>query len=197
MENYKDVAKQIRELNWKSLNEKDLQKLMVLSTYAALEFADSLRLTLRTHPRDMQIKKMSKEELDTDNLHFEDYNGPGDHYNFLAHFITKHNLLTKRLKEVGLSYSDEIYRLPSEVKVMSIASREKELPGIFTQILKAPKWNAPGLPAYRYYLERHLELDGGENGHASMLKDITIDDRVEDFYKIRLDMYRIIPKLFS
>lgn len=198
VENYKLVVKSILELNWDSLEEEDLQQLMILSAYSALEFAESLKLTLRLYPRNSSLKEMADEELQTNNLSFGDYNKTGDHSQFLWHFINKYDLIKKfpALKKHGEDYIKKVKDLPQEVRVMSIVSREKELPGIFTRVLTARKWKTKGLAEFKYYLERHIFLDSHEGGHADMLSKFKIDNAVAEFYKIRFEMYKSIPKLF-
>lgn len=199
MENYKSYVNKIINLNWESLDQEDLQKLMILSAYSALEFAESLRKTVEMNPNNHALKEMADEELKTDTLSFEDYKEKGDHSDFLWHFIEKYNLFDKfkSLKEIGEAYIEKVRNLPDEIKVMSIVSREQELPGIFNKILTSKNWEADGLKEYKYYLEQHIELDSAEGGHADMLSNFDVDDKVSEFYKVRLEMYEAIPKLFS
>jgi len=199
MEDYKLVVKEILGLNWESLNEKELQKLMILSAFSALEFADSLRLTVNLNPKNSSLKKMADEELNTENLSFKDYHKRGDHSQFLWHFIDKYALIQKfpYIKKAGENYIKKVKTLSPEIRVMSIVSRENELPGIFTRVLTAKKWQAHGLPEFKYYLKRHIFLDSHEGGHADMLSAFKIDNRVADFYKIRLEVYKSIPELFK
>ena len=125
VENYKAVVKEILDLNWDSLNEEDLQKLMILSGYSALEFADSLRLTLKLYPKNGLLKEMADEELKTKNLSFGDYDTVGDHSQFLWYFIEKYLLIKKfpDLRKQGDEYIKKIKNLPEDVRVMSIVSR--------------------------------------------------------------------------
>ncbi len=196
---YKSIVREILSLNWESLEEEDLQKLMILSAFSALEFADSLRLTVKLNPKNSSLRKMADEELNTNNLSFGGHSKPGDHSQFLWHFIDKYGLMEKfpDIKKAGEDYIKKVTSLPNKTRVMSIVSRENELPGIFTKILTAKIWKAKGLPEFKYYLERHIFLDSHEGGHADMLRDFKIDNSVADFYKIRLDMYRSIQKLFK
>jgi len=128
----------------------------------------------------------------------KDYKKRGDHSQFLWHSIDEYGLIKKfpDIKEAGEEYMKKVKSLSPEIRVMSIVSRENELPGIFTRVLTAKKWKAEGLPEFRYYLKRHIFLDSHKGGHADMLSDFKIDNRVAIFYKIRLDMYKSIPKLF-
>ena len=199
MEDYRSVIREILDLNWESLDSEELQKLMILSAFSALEFADTLRLTVKLNPKNNSLRKMADEELNTDNLSFKDYKKRGDHAQFLWYFINKYNLTQKfpDIKKAGEKYIKKVKSLSSEVRVMSIVSRENELPGIFTRVLTAKKWKAEGLPEFKYYIKRHIFLDSHEGGHADMLSNFKIDDNVANFYKIRLEMYRSIPKLFN
>ena len=194
---YKNIVKQIQDLRWQNLGDGDLQRLMVLSGYSALEFAKSLRLSLLLHPENHALQEMAREELQTDNLTYGGYQKRGDHADFLWHFIRENELVQEDLRVVGRDYMRRVDALPDETVVMSIVSREQELPGIFTRILTAPRWQAPGLPEFKYYLQRHIALDSAEGGHADMLRGMPVDDRLIDFYRARLDMYRSIPALFS
>jgi len=199
MEKYKEIVKKIKNLNWDSLSEEDLQKMMILSAYSAVEFAESLRITLEHNDSNEALKEMAEEELKTDTLSFGDYDIKGDHSEFLWHFIKKYGLMEKygSMKEAGEEYIEKVKRLSPKVRIMSIVSREQELPEIFKEILSAKSWDAEGLPEYKYYMDEHIELDSGEEGHAEKLKEFVIDESVAEFYAIRLEMYKSIPKLFE
>lgn len=170
--------------------------IMVASSYSAIEFAETLRIAIPRHP-DL-FREMAKGELQTNNLVFEDYNRTGDHWEFLVHFIEKYGireLCPRSVIESGERYLARVRKLPEDVRIMSIVSREQELHRIFSKILETDLSSIPGLHTFRYYLERHIELDSSEGGHADLLKDFTVDDRVLPFYKIRHDLYRPLPKV--
>ena len=141
MEDYKSVIKEILGLDWESLDGEELQKLMILSAFSALEFADTLRLTVNLNPKNSSLRKMANEELNTDNLFFKDYKKRGDHSQFLWHSIDEYGLIKKfpDIKEAGEEYMKKVKSLSPEIRVMSIVSRENELPGIFTRVLTAKK----------------------------------------------------------
>jgi hypothetical protein len=197
---YKQIVNAIKNLRWERLSEEDLQKLMILSAYAAVEFAESLQIALKIYPENEELRQMARGELNTDNLRFMGYTNKGNHADFLKYFIDKHALQRKistLVSKAGEKYLESVRKLPKEVRAMSIFSREQELPGIFERILEAKNWKAPGLAEFRYYLEKHILLDSKEGGHADLVEDFLIDDRMKEFYKIRMEMYRIIPKLFK
>lgn len=196
---YKKVVGQIVELPWDALESSDLQKLMVLSAYAAREFAESLRIALRLYLDNDALKEMAAGELDTNNLSFGDYHQKGDHADFLWHFIETYSLLNKipnQVQENGETYVQKVQALSDEVRAMSVFSREEELPHIFENIIQAPDWSEEGLPEFQYYLKRHIELDTEDGGHADLVSSMQVTDDIKEFYEYRLNMYRCIDKLF-
>jgi len=202
---YEKVIEEIKELNWESLDGKELQQLMYLSYISAREFAEALRIALELYPDDEQLKEMARGELQTQNLKFEDpadgevYNQQGDHADYLNHFLKKYHLEkgSKTLKEYADAYLEACRALEDKVRAMSVFSREEELSGIFREILKAKNWDDGALPAFKDYLEKHIDFDSKEGGHAELTKKFPVDDSVKLFYEARLKMYRAIPRLFE
>lgn len=194
---YLNTVARIRNVRWDLADTSDLLSLMLLGAYTAEEFAESLRIATRLKPS--AFEEMARGELDTTNIQFDDYVGPGDHSAYLWHFIEKHGVCLKCSMSVRLAgerYVQFVRRLPEPVRLMSIVSREQELPGIFSAILKAPGWNdLPELEAYRHYLSEHIRLDSGSGGHADLLSSLEVDDSVSSFWEARLQMYCSIPGL--
>lgn len=189
----------IKSLRWADLGPAELQQVMILSGFAAREFAESLRLALKRYPDSTNLRSVGMGELQTKNLQFGDYERSGDHADFLWHFIGQNGLIYTCPREVvkaGVHYENAVHALPAHLRVMSIFSRERELPGIFSEILRAKNWEAPGLSAYRYYLERHIVLDSQRGGHGELLSGFTVDESVTTFYEIRLELYRCVSTLF-
>ena len=199
---YKKIVEEIRSIPWPNADLPTMLNLMILSGYAALEFSKSLKIARLIHPNSEAFELMAAGELETDNLQFGDYSKKGDHFEFLWHFIDKHGLPAMNSATVavdaGEAYLKRVFGMDYNTRVMSIVSREQELPGIFEAILKAEGWDEhPALQAFRYFLKRHIELDSGEGGHADLLSGFPVDDRVEPFYAARLEMYRQgLPALF-
>ena len=114
-------------------------------------------------------------------------------------FVNKFGLLettSSKVLESGETYLSVIRKLPKEVRAMSIFSREQELPGVFERVLKAKNWDKAGLKEFRYYLKKHILLDTEEGGHAALVDDFLVDNRMEKFYRMRIKMYQSIPRLF-
>jgi hypothetical protein len=187
LNSYEDTVKTIENLSWDSF---DPNSLMVVSAFSALEFASTLRAGIRAEPA---LSAIAEGELATDNLVWEDYQKHGDHADFLWHFIRKHNLISKtnpKVIEAGARYLASIASLDTNTRVMSIVSREKELAGIFEKIIPVLDENNPVLAAFKYYLVRHTELDQGEGGHSSVLAHLPVTEKVDSFWKIRLEFYK-------
>ena len=198
---YKEVVGQIRDLNWTSLQEPQLKRLMLLSHASAVEFAEALRIGGRIYKGDKDLAEMMRGELKTTNLSYGDYQGKkGDHSEFLEHFITKAELKPDETTAESMAeYFAACRALPKEVRADTVFSREHELGGIFEAILQNEHWKGETLEAFQYYLKRHIELDGAEGGHAALLSDekFPITDTVLPFYEARLKMYEAIPELFQ
>ncbi|MEU9247306.1 DUF3050 domain-containing protein [Streptomyces sp. NPDC048385] len=195
---YKAWVKKITELPFRELSGQELTRMCYLSWVAAVEFAEALRVAERIYGNHKGLQDMIAGELQTSNLAFDDYKRPGDHHEFLAHFLSKDGQSQKLEEELGdfaAEYLRECRALDDETRAMSVFSREEELPGIFARFLEAPEesWQAPSLAAYRYYLEQHIFLDSDEGGHADLIGDLIVDERVEPFYHARFRLYRCLP----
>ena len=191
---YKNLVQAIRELPWHLYDPKSI---IYLSWATAVEFAKSLRCALEVYPQNQNLHEMALGELKTTNLSYDGYNQIGDHSEFLAHFVDKNT----KMKEINdkvffarKTYWEAVEALGgNKVRAMTIFSREQELPDIFKSILKSHDWDALGLGFFKYYLERHIELDSEDGGHADLTKEFELDEEVlEKFYQIRLDLYKAL-----
>jgi hypothetical protein len=191
---YKLLVQAIRKLPW---HQYDPQMIVYLSWVTAVEFAESLRCALRAYSQNKSLNEMAIGELKTGNLSYGDYNKIGDHYEFLAHFTEKILPIKKispRIFSAREKYWDEVRNLGDDTtRAMTIFSREQELPDIFQSILKAHDWEKERLGFFKYYLERHIELDGEDGGHADLTKGFELDESVlKKFYQSRLNMYKAL-----
>lgn len=195
---FKNIVREIRELPWELLDGQELQRLMFISEVYAREFAEALRIALRLHPDHPDLRDMARGELDTTNLRFGDYTLAGDHADFLSFYLQRHGIHGDALLlQHASAYVTACRQLSPEVRAMSVFSREEELSGIFRQILQAPDWTAPGLVAFRFYMEQHILFDTAEGGHHDLTKGFPVDDRLVPFYTARINTYRAIPRLFE
>ena len=81
--------------NWENLSAEELVVVWYLSYVAAVEFAEALRIALRMYPDDEGLKRMAFGELKTRNFSLDDFRAAGDHHEFLAHFLKKHDMTGK------------------------------------------------------------------------------------------------------
>jgi hypothetical protein len=194
---YKAWVRKIIDLPFQELESRELAQMCYLSWVCAIEFAEALRVAERIHGEHKGLQNMIAGELQTDNLAFEDYRRRGDHHEFLEHFLRKHGYLDQLDAELG-GYAAEYLRqcraLDDETRAMSVFSREEQLPAIFARFLQVPeeRWSAPGLDAYRYYLTEHILLDSDDGGHADLIGDLAVDERIEPFFHTRFRLYRCI-----
>jgi hypothetical protein len=199
----------IHKLGWSNLSLATLQWLMYISFVTAKEFAESLRIALREYPGDAMLEQMAAGELCATNLNFRYWKNSdgvvtkGDHWEFLKYYL---DIWADRppfsVVQAGNSYTETVELLSPKVRAMTIFSRERELPGIFTAILTAPAWENHDLPihlaAFRYYLQRHIELDSQAGGHAELVSHQPVTEAVVPFYEARLRLYTsAIPDLLK
>ncbi len=187
---------EIKNLPWEKFKPKGI---IQLSLETANEFAASLRCAEKVYPDNADLKKMIAEELKTDNLNYGGYSKKGDHWEFLFHFFEKASGYSDlsdvcRLRNYSIeTYHKKVSAFDNAQRAMTIFSRETELPGIFSKIIKAHDWDSLGLGFYKYYLERHIELDSQSGGHGDLTKGFEMDEDVLfKFYTARRDLYRIL-----
>lgn len=189
---HKEIVSQIKNLPWSQFDPKAI---VYFSWCSAVEFAESLRCALKVYPEDTNLREMAYGELKTNNLSFEDYNQRGDHSEFLLHFCRKYGIhydsFENTFRNAKKKYLQNVRMFSDADRAMTVFSREHELPNIFEEILIAHKWRALVFGFYEYYLERHIELDSEEGGHANLVANFETDDEVLlRFYKARLELYQ-------
>ncbi len=192
--NYKTLVAQIASLDWTQAVPQDI---IILSKYTAVEFASSLREAMRLYPDDSRLKEMADGELKTDNMSFDDYSGPGDHWEYLAHFINTFGIVPSNpgIEESARRYTGSVEALSPSDRAMTVFSREEELTLIFRKIIDAHDWNALGFGFYRHYLESHILFDSGEGGHHHLTEHFPLHENVlEAFYRSRLELYSALFK---
>lgn len=189
---YKQTIEEIKGIDWKAFEPLSI---IIVSYFAAKEFADSLRVILRAFPCATDLHKMGAGELNTDNMQFGDYSLRGDHWQFLGHFLktAMRYPISPLDHKANKRYRFYIDLLQPRDRGTTIYSREQELPNIFREILAAHDWEGLGLGFFQYYLERHIELDSQEGGHANLVKSYPLyPDVLDKFWVARLKLYKDI-----
>lgn len=74
-------------------------------------------------------------------------------------------------------FSGEVFRIAA----VFTFGREDLIPDLFLPIVQELSREKPGFGIFRYYLERHIEVDGGHHGHLAMamLEELCGDDDVK------------------
>ena len=69
----------------------------------------------------------------------------------------------------------------SRIAAVFTFGREDLIPDLFLPIVQKLSKEKPGFATFRYYLERHIEVDGGHHGHLAMemLEELCGDDNVK------------------
>jgi len=69
----------------------------------------------------------------------------------------------------------------SRIAAVFTFGREDLIPDLFLPIVQKLSKEKPGFETFRYYLERHIEVDGGHHGHLAMemLEELCGDDNVK------------------
>lgn len=175
----KQSINNIRNYDWKSAHPLSI---IYITFFFAREFADTTRACVSTYGHIPAFQQFIAGEIDTDNLIYQDYNRTGDHWEFLAYFIQK--IHPKNRQRVFLPewmtdmekkceiYADYIGFYTTAEKLATIISRERELHRIFEHILSAHDWDSLGYGFYKYFLERHIQLDSQEGGHEEITADL-------------------------
>ncbi len=210
MKSYQKHIVLINALDWSRI---DPLRIISVSLLFAQEFAMTVRSCSTIYQDSIVFRTFANEEIDTENLKYEDYQQRGDHWQFLAHFVGKIKSQANFISlgdllrfqwSTALSFEpiDQYLRLLAdatpEQQMVTLVSREQALQGIFKKILGAHNWDARGYGFYRHFLERHLELDGEDGGHEDLMRGLidlhTLDPLqetfLEQFWIRRLAVYQ-------
>lgn len=93
-------------------------------------------------------------------------------------------LVTSEAPEVAIKFVQETFAIVAEEKIHATAAaftygREDLIPSIFTEIVAQLNRDVGKLGTLRYYLERHIELDGDEHGELGREMVATLCDNSE------------------
>lgn len=191
--NYKESIQKIHDLDWSKAQP---ARIIKQALFFAKEFPGTARECGKTYSGIPEFESFIAGELDTDNLQFADYNQKADHYLFLDHFYHgKHDRgiypeisighdvcidamgrdkLSFKKEEIAckqyLHFIENMYGTNAydDIMMATLVSREVSLKGIFQKILKAHDWDELGYGYYKYFLERHIELDSADGGHEEL-----------------------------
>jgi len=214
--NYKESIQKIHDLDWSKANP---ARIIRIAIFFAKEFSDTARACKKLYARVSEFEDFISGELDTNNLQYAQYGITADHHEFLSTFFwNRYNILNETGMKRGSAVYDcltednrliyireEIVRNKYEVyvgnlcddeKMATLVSREVKLKGIFQKILNAFDWEMEGYGYYKYFLERHIELDSADGGHeelTSRLIDLEdYEEVLEKFWLLRWRVYKTL-----
>jgi hypothetical protein len=185
------VFQAIRSLAWERMNP---HHIVWVTCQMGQEYAESVRIAEKLYSNDPVVLHFVSEELETDNLSYGEYVQRGDHWKFLEYFLTRGEsfVTPEELQRVVVAANARIGLFSPRERAMTVFLREQQGSREKHRILAAHDWDGLGLGYFRYYLERHIELDSQEGGHGSLAERFVIDPVVaQRFYEIRFSIYEM------
>lgn len=184
------VISSIKKLPWDKMDP----HLLVWTFYkTGKEYADTLRVVSKTYPNNNLIKGLVEEELDTDNLNYGGYKNRADHFKFLEHFFDREKL--KGIPDalhLAIDRAERSIELSSDYeRSMTLFIRESSALGILGLVKNVHDWENLGLGYFKYYINRHLELDEASGGYGNLAENFQINDHIAlKFYQERFDIFK-------
>jgi hypothetical protein len=188
---YAGVINDICNLNWSRISEENLISIAWVYYYFSVQFRENLEIACELHPDDLRLKELDRGERATDNLSpWPGVAGRGERMNH-DEFMRRTLGLTPieeserdRLTRIGQSYLATVRALDRTSRALSIASYEDGgLEKVFRSILKAPRWEATLLQAFRHFLLEHIRFDSDPDaGHGALCRHLWPDERVLPFW---------------
>lgn len=203
---YTSVIDDICALNWAAIDQHDLTLVAWAYYYFSIQFRENLEIAHKMHPNDAMLSMLVQEECNTANLSpWPDVVVAGEKANH-DEFMRRSLMLSpidpseqNRAEIIGQDYLSLMRDQPDLARAMSIASFEDGgLERVFTAILQAKHWEAtPLLAAFRHFLVKHIEFDGGDDGgHGALARHLAPDERIRPlwlgFYRLFVDT---VPRL--
>jgi hypothetical protein len=204
---YAVVINEICNLNWSRISEKNLISIAWVYYYFSVQFRENLEIACELHPHDLRLKELDRGERSTDNL--SPWPGVAKRGERMNHdeFMRRTLQLTPidegeqdRLTRIGQGYLAVVRSLDRTSRALSIASYEDGgLQKVFRSILKAPRWEATLLQAFRHFLLEHIRFDSDPDaGHGALCRHLVPDERVLPLWvAFQLMLLEAVPRLGS
>jgi hypothetical protein len=186
---FESVIDEIVQMPWERISNHEVLKIAKVYYYFSIQFRENLAIACQLFPRDENLKKLHREECDTDNLSpFPGITKVGERVNhdeFMKRLLQMQSIEQKPvLEQAGMSYLLQVRQINPAVRARSIASYEDGgLHSVFSAILRAPQWQGTGQQAFRFFLEEHIKFDTDVNGgHGALSRHLEQDDSIEPLW---------------
>jgi hypothetical protein len=170
---------------WEKISNHEVLKIAKAYYYFSVQFRENLAIACLLHPQDANLRKLYREECDTDNLSpFPGITVVGERVNhdeFMDRLLLLQPIEQEGIiEEAGATYLQKTRRIDDSIRARSIASYEDGgLSSIFTAILRAPRWQGAGQEAFRFFLEQHIRFDtDADEGHGALSRHLRVDDDI-------------------
>ena len=200
----KKAVADICSLNWKSLTADELVDVAWIYYYFSVQFCENVGIARALNPNDKKLLELDRGERNTDNLSpcpgIVEEGEKIDHDDFMRRALRLQpidDVRRRKLQAIGSAYLDLVRGMDAATRATSILSYEGGgLPRVFTAIRTAPQWDGPLQDAFKHFLDKHIELDGAEDGHGSLCSHLKLNgDVLELWLAFKNCMTAALPKL--
>jgi hypothetical protein len=182
---FERVIDQICRMPWEKISNDEILRVAKVYYYFSIQFRENLAIACQLLPEDENLKKLYREECDTDNLSpFPGITEVGERINhdeFMKRLLQIQPIQQQALLEqAGMAYLLQVRQIEPSLRAKSIASYEDGgLSNVFAAILRAPLWQGTGQQAFRFFLEEHIKFDAnGDGGHGTLSRHLGRDDGI-------------------
>ena len=181
------VIDEICHLQWQNLTKEELIDVAWAYHFFSIQFRENLQVARGLYPEDENLRRLEREECDTDNLSpWPGVAASGEkmnHDEFMRRLLSLAPIERQkrnRLEALGRDYLDTVREIDPTTRALSIASYEDGgLERVFRAILRAPHWNTESLQAFKHFLDAHIEFDSNpDQGHGALSRHLAPGDQV-------------------
>jgi hypothetical protein len=182
---FERVINQICQMPWEKISNHEVLKIAKVYYYFSIQFRENLTIACQLFPQDDNLKKLYREECDTDNLSpfvgITDVGEKVNHDEFINRLLLLAPIMQEPLLEqAGADYLSQVRQIDANIRARSIASYEDGgLSKVFLAMLRAPTWQGAAQQAFRFFLEEHVKFDNAaDGGHGTLSRHLGRDDDI-------------------
>ena len=201
---FEGVINQISRMPWEKVSNHEVLKIAKVYYYFSIQFRENLAIACRLRPQDECLKKLYREECDTDNLSpFPGVTAVGEkvnHDEFMRRLLAFQPIQQEdMLDRAGAAYLQRTRQIDDSIRARSLASYEDGgLSTVFSAMLRAPRWQGAGQQAFRFFLEEHIRFDtDADGGHGALSRHLTLDDDILPLWTEFKDLLTIAAPILA